>query len=1025
MKRVFTLIIAISIVAMSFQIAFAESKVNVALNKPVTVSGEPHGIDYGGQNITDGTTSTLWSSNSGTPVWAIIDLEKWYKIDSVTIAPRMELDQAGSRGNITVELSNDADFSGNVYTVGTIGAVAHKELKSLSVKTDNPYRYVRVRPSDNKSYKCISEVYVYGTVAKTDKVSMIEFTDVADTELLDRLNLLNALGCLKFNIPNGNFEQDNLITRAEFYSIFINAVYGYSGASGNIIFKDVDEENFAVSEIGMAADLGYVAKTNKFNPTENVNKNEAYKAIAKALKLVDVAEAKGGSLYSYFEILNRKGILKYVDNENTYLTRADAVNMIFNMINTTTNIITNVRGEYVEYKDAGPTILSDVHEIGYSEGIFSANEYTDLNFNSKTPLNMIAIDGTQYYLAEGFKIDNEKLGQKIGVYFRDSKEIISIKSIKKQDILRFTDEEISGFDNNCYLVYSGKRTVKYKLKYGYDIIYNGIAVPTLDASLFVPLNGWITIIDYDNDGGYDAVNIVNYENNIVETVNTSNSTLTLRYGNNKYIDLSADDVSYAIYKDGKLGTIKDISIGTILSIGYSTDEKHFEIYACDDLFEGTIKSYDDKTVTIAGFEEVGNLNISKHLLNDKIPNVDYYVVAYLNSFGDVAYFSIDDGNNIKYAYVYGVGLPDNSKIDEKIMLKLFNSSGTGVYSISDKVYIDGVPYKNISDITLQIVNKLCDSNGELKSQMIKYRANSSLEIKELYTISGSPNIPSDVNKDNGIYQRLDEELKKTYYVEDILGGKYPCDENTMFLDVGYNDDGYEFNMLLLKDIKDRITCTHAFGKNDPLSPLEILVLDRSESTEISASDYKYVMYDDYSKIIDEFGSEQYSISGYYQGQKQEFITSRTSVFSNILSQLKRGMVIRLAFDYNDKLVEVKVMYHSKNDVVTDDYLASENLIKDADKLILGSWIYNDDLMVYGYFSSLKGDYAQFMRGTYSYILSDRTVHGVTYYCSETDKIYPISFNSIKAENIFPSEYYFGVLKYRHGQVIDAFLYDCE
>ncbi len=123
----------------SFVLPFNDVKVNLALHKPVTASstsfGEP-GL------VTDGNTTTRWSSNSRDDEWVYVDLGEEKEVNGVGL--NWEYAYAKS---FKIEVSNDATTWKEVYNT-TEGRVGEQQIGF----PEHAARYVRMHGIERGSY---------------------------------------------------------------------------------------------------------------------------------------------------------------------------------------------------------------------------------------------------------------------------------------------------------------------------------------------------------------------------------------------------------------------------------------------------------------------------------------------------------------------------------------------------------------------------------------------------------------------------------------------------------------------------------------------------------------------------------------------------------------------------------------------------------------------------------------------------------------------------------------------------------
>lgn len=127
---------------------------NLALHKPVTVSGTENAVAFKGDNINDGDPGTRWSSLFADPQWVRIDLGTVTSIDRVVLAWENAFGVA-----YQIQVSTDAQQWTTVYTQSA-GKGGTENLSFLAVSA----RYVRLYGTQRSTQYGYSlwEMAVYG-----------------------------------------------------------------------------------------------------------------------------------------------------------------------------------------------------------------------------------------------------------------------------------------------------------------------------------------------------------------------------------------------------------------------------------------------------------------------------------------------------------------------------------------------------------------------------------------------------------------------------------------------------------------------------------------------------------------------------------------------------------------------------------------------------------------------------------------------------------------------------------------------
>ena len=140
------------------------------------------------------------------------------------------------------------------------------------------------------------------------------------------------------------------------------------------------------------------------------------------------------------------------------------------------------------------------------------------------------------------------------------------------DIITIDGDNVKSFADGVLSYYKNENKSNLKTKeipLSASVIYNGRLITTYTADDFVGITGEIVLIDNDCDGNVDVVNIVSYENYIINSIDTRNSIIYDLLDGSRTIDYSNEYNSNAFViwdKDGKRVAIDDLRQWTFLQL---------------------------------------------------------------------------------------------------------------------------------------------------------------------------------------------------------------------------------------------------------------------------------------------------------------------------------------------------------------------------------------------------------------------------------------------------------------------------
>lgn len=176
------------------------------------------------------------------------------------------------------------------------------------------------------------------------------------------------------------------------------------------------------------------------------------------------------------------------------------------------------------------TFLEKRHEIYFAKGIVTANENTSLSGTMGTSKSMIQIGDTLYNVGKNDCAD--LLEYYVKVYYKADDDDYTLlwayaDDGKNNELYLETDDIDSFSDGVCSYDYNGQ-VKKAKMDKGAYYIYNGRAAALSKIPRLKPINGEVTLLDYNNDGKYDTAIIMDYISAVVDDVNKTDSSAVTR-----------------------------------------------------------------------------------------------------------------------------------------------------------------------------------------------------------------------------------------------------------------------------------------------------------------------------------------------------------------------------------------------------------------------------------------------------------------------------------------------------------------
>lgn len=334
--------------------------------------------------------------------------------------------------------------------------------------------------------------------------------------------------------PTGNFENSNVISRAEFAEILCK-VANVPLEVGTPAFDDVDDNTIKKDYIYTAVKAGLLNGTgeNVFSPNEFVTFNQAVKVLVTLLGYDTLAKQEGGYPMGYVKYAVQADILTGIKaGGETELTRVGFANLIYNALHARLWEIDGMSSTGTFGYKTGHTMLDAYHGYFWSEGIVEANDNTYYNNASKRAIeNNVVINSKTYGVLD---TDAKNLiGQNVEYYYKENEkglfDLVCI--VPKHNGIQYIDaKDINRAKSTFKTVYWFDENDKEKelnLAQDLKVIYNGVYYFEALLSDLYPMVGDIIFIDNNDDDIFDIANVNSYELKFVShTISNSQTIIT-------------------------------------------------------------------------------------------------------------------------------------------------------------------------------------------------------------------------------------------------------------------------------------------------------------------------------------------------------------------------------------------------------------------------------------------------------------------------------------------------------------------
>ena len=357
---------------------------------------------------------------------------------------------------------------------------------------------------------------------------VLAYPDVDDNYwAAKQINDLTEKGVI-IGYPDGTFQPDNNVTRAEFAAMSIRALgQEHTKVAQPVHFVDVDEDFWAYSDIQKALyfDLISQDKTDKFRPEDSVSRGESITVAVNALTTQTISKAKALEVLSAkyndtmsvpeefvipagkAEILNM--IVTAPNAKNSLdaqrpATRAEVATILFNMmeqakLNPNAKLAEAMRkktGEGFVIEDAtvqgsvGTIPAGTIVPISMSKYISSQTTEGGVVYNAYVPQNYVTKD-KYILLRQGARLQGQVLDVRPGKYFVRNGVLIlknTLVTTENDQVAKFEGLAEIHKDRNWWMKFVRWAFKGEKL----EVPSNGTAYMELLKPVQVDLtNGWI------------------------------------------------------------------------------------------------------------------------------------------------------------------------------------------------------------------------------------------------------------------------------------------------------------------------------------------------------------------------------------------------------------------------------------------------------------------------------------------------------------------------------------------------------
>ena len=594
---------------------------------------------------------------------------------------------------------------------------------------------------------------------------------------------LTKLDIMKEDMYTGEFWNDSFVKRFEVAQILCKLFDYDVKAGGEKMFNDVGEADRAYVETVVRNGLMSGYGDGKFGPNDYVTNEQIVKIFVDVIGGKDYASMLGGYPMGYLVAANRLGIGSRLGlSSDQYARRIDVANVIYDTLHVDLIQLKGYTDGYANYGMVdGETLLSERLNISIIKGEVTAIDSTSTNRATGGTGDAAVNIGSETILDPEYMADYY-LGSSVVAYAKENrateeKTLIYIEESSSNSIIEVNGSDIIDVNSSRITYYIENKKRDAKISAITDMVYNGKAISFDGSKLQNSSDIAVRMVDNDNDGIIDCVNVTEYKNYVITRYKSESETLYFDFGdrpltlNDSFVRVFVDGVAVAPEKMEEA-----MEAGLVASVAVSNDDgtkKAIRIECSSTGVMGALSSlYNESGVdyaTIEGKEYRINPRAAALAASNMLPEIKAGINGqfYLNINNEIVYFT---GGSESGAVGYLVDVYiDSSSFSPDAKFKIYTDKGKmEVYSAKDKIRINDtlIKLENLASDSLWI--DLCSEAAG--KQIIKYTVSDGV-MEEIIYCSSTPQYDS---------QKFSLDVEGSFYVQKqgTLGYTYSVDSET-------------------------------------------------------------------------------------------------------------------------------------------------------------------------------------------------------------------------------------------------------
>lgn len=721
---------------------------------------------------------------------------------------------------------------------------------------------------------------------------------------------LEHLGAVEYTAET---DLQAVVTREQYCEIlsdYFGIVSSPNGSGATTPFIDVDVTRESYGVIRTMYDRGFISGDDekKFYPEQDITVAQAITILVRMIGHGYEASLTGYP-QGYMNVASNYDIIyDGLGGIDDTMTLGAVYRILYNTLDAPVVTFEMDGGNQTYTWDPDVTVLTAYFKAEKKEGIVTADEYSGLTSGQAATVDgRIEIDGVSYKLSADY---SNMLGKNVEYYVsyknEDDGEVVYMKE-KNNNIVEINTDYIDEINDTSLTYYpdDGSKKKTEKLSDSIDVIYNGKAYTGYGSLRNIELyNGNVCIIDNNNDGLYEVINITEYTDYYIGGTDKANK-IVYDYSNEKELSMNDSENTVEIYdEEGNRIGFSELKANTLISVLESKDENYrlIKAYVCSGSVNGSVDGINDDTYNISGAEYKKAHDMKQEL---KLGQLGTFLI---DKNGKIAAYVNEIDNSIKYAVVYKVVYEPG---EEKLSLKLFSSDAAFVsYELKPKLSLNG------SKVEIQTESGRNEfMSAVTQGMVIAYKLNEEGVISVLDTpVSMIEDTSGNKHEADTEDFRVIAEGSSFKYRNGLLDGKVIINEDTLIFGVPKSDNWSlkdNFNCLSASSFSGGSSYSKVFkayvtGEN-AVNIADILLIEDMTKGGIG-NGTNMVLVTNLLEGINTEGDICDIIEGVSAGNKVEYYCTDESLIED--NGITSGDIIRVGVDAKSNVNKIQKIYNS-------------------------------------------------------------------------------------------------------------------